>query len=471
MRFARFLRHLGAVFALPPLLAGCLGNSGSSGGAPTGVSVTPGDTMFSVSWNQEAGLNYWMFLSQNATLTPINWINLADGRAMQAVNSPTTVCNQVLYSIRGSTYSLLNGGADTFVTLNSRSGTAPGGPGSPIVAGSARASGGIWNSSAPVPAQVRGLGYAALTGCGAFGRPPAGRFVAIGEGGGMYFSSWSPFLAGQPADPIAALSWSSVAPPPGFSGVLNAVATRVAGITVAGTAAIRYAAVGDAGAILTSVDGAGLVWSVSGAGATSANLHAVTTGGSAMFLAVGDAGAIVASPDGVNWSVQGVGVSQSALRAVHCSGSACIAVGDGGVLVTTANGGSSWVQTISPGANNWRAVAYGNSNLNADYASVAAGSVAINTWVVADDQGNVLYSATGGASWSAATIPGAGPIVGLDYTNRFLALDASGNAFASEDGHNWSAAIQTGIPNPVALVGTGSGFLVTDGTGSTAISF
>jgi photosystem II stability/assembly factor-like uncharacterized protein len=471
MRSFRPPRLIPVLAVLLPLLAGCLGNSGSPGPVPSGVATTPGDGMFTVSWTENFGYSYWMFLSQDPTLNSINWNNLSDGRALQNVNPPWTVCNQAIYSVHGISYSMLNGGPATFVTLNAHSGSAPGGPGSPLVAGQARASGFLWSPSAPVSAAVNGVGYASITPCGAGGRPPWGRFVAVGPGSGLFFSEWQPLVAGQPAQPIASLSWARVAPPPGFSGSLNSVATRVTGFTPLRVAVIRYAAVGDAGAILASNDGAGLVWSVEGEGVASSNLHAVAAGGSGLFTAVGDAGTILGTGDGVTWKQQGLGVTQANLRAVRCAGTACVAAGDGGTLLVTGNGGASWVQAITPGSNNWRVVAYGNANGNADYASVGTGAYAINTWVVGDDQGNVAFSNNGGATWTPVNLPGAAAIVGIEYASRFLAVDALGNAYASEDGRYWTASTPTGLISPISLVGTGSGYLVLDNVGSTAIAF
>ena len=92
---------------------------------------------------------------------------------------------------------------------------------------------------------------------------------------------------------------------------------------------------------------------------------------------------------GGSWSAQASGVS-GALRAIRMdsAGLRGVAVGDGGLLLTTANGGGLW--TLRPGlvaaAIDLHAIALEGSNL----------------WVVGD-AATLLTSADGGATWNART--------------------------------------------------------------------
>jgi hypothetical protein len=135
------------------------------------------------------------------------------------------------------------------------------------------------------------------------------------------------------------------------------------------------------------------------------------------------------------------------------------------------------------GTNNWIGVAYGNQDANADDTAVVnfpvGGGVtitvqneAINTWVVVDGSGNYAY-ATSTGGWIAGSSPIAtSSVVGIDYTTRFLALDGSGNAWASENGINPFLLVgNSGITNPTSLRSNGQGYVALGVSGTNASSF
>ena len=111
----------------------------------------------------------------------------------------------------------------------------------------------------------------------------------------------------------------------------------------------KFIAVGDSGAIHTSVDGS--TWTAQSSGTTQTlrdiiwNKWAVGDRGVPEYIAVGDNGTILWSNNGENWYSQTSGVSQ-ALWSIAYNGSTYVAVGDVGTILTS-NNGTSWIQRTS----------------------------------------------------------------------------------------------------------------------------
>ena len=212
---------------------------------------------------------------------------------------------------------------------------------------------------------------------------------------------------------------------------------------------------------------------------TTNNLNAVAWAGSS-FIAVGDGGVVLSSANGLNWtaSLAAVAVSTNTLNAIHCVGGDCVAVGTAGTTLWTTSAGASWT-LFTHGSNNWTAIAYGNDDANADppvvlqaggVLSIYRTAIYINTWVVADAQGNYAY-ATSPGGWIDGNAPIASSIVAIDYTTRFVALDAAGNAYASETATSWLPVGSTGLTSPTAIQSNGQGFVALGALGTNASSF
>ena len=188
-KFAPFLETVVKLrAALPVLLAtlalcGCLGNTGSPQSPPTSVRAYGGDAMISVTWSGSAANSYWMFYAQDPTLSTNNWVNglLNAGIAINP-SSPWLLCNQVNNPNPTTQFPAM------YFTMDGRTGTAPGGAGSPVVSGVARPAGGPYpGSGAPwtpgggigvTSGSLYGLGYVPVTTCGSTGAggfPPAAR--------------------------------------------------------------------------------------------------------------------------------------------------------------------------------------------------------------------------------------------------------------------------------------------------------
>jgi hypothetical protein len=500
--------RLASILSLSALtLSACLGNSGSPAQPPTNVQAFPGDGAVSVTWDSNPQVQYWLFYAQDPKVTPYDLDNgtaaLLNFGYVVPVYSPITICNGAAHTVVNQSLAAGSNYPALYFTLNGRTGTAKGGPGSAPVSAMPRPAGAgtvPWVSGNALQGSASGnavnaLGYVPMTTCGYGGNPPHGLWFAVGDFGAIYRSTLAPTVAGPLTNPgNLPMNWTPATTPAGFSASLRAVIGRSAGINVPGNTTVLVVAVGDAGAILYSLDGAN--WQHSGTGVTGANLRDVTLA-SAGFIAVGDGGVVLTSGDGINWSLnssaQTANPLGNTLRAVHCAGNTCVAVGDNGTTLWTSNGGGNW--TLVPfGTNNWTSIAYGGADANSDqlfsatpvvYASgiTVNGSYnlaaeAINTWVVADALGNYGYAdGDTGGSWVRGPAPIAPNIVAIDYTTGFLALDSSGNAWYNERGTT-GAWVKYGAPlvatngaQAVSLRSNGQGYVAIGSTGLNAASF
>lgn len=469
-------------FAVVPTIAalalcGCLGNSGSPAPAPTGVRTFSGDGAISITWNDDPSVEYWIFYAQDPTLTTLNWSTLLSGGAMVNTSSPAILCNQVNNPYPTSLFPQI------FFTIDGRTGSSPGGAGSPLVGASPRAAGGPsplspWVAGQSIPSTLTGIGYGSITPCGFSGRPPSGIYVAVGPSGAVYWTLLAPTVAGPlvPSQGNNAMTWSPANVPVGFSQDLVAVAAN-SGAPNPAAPALVFVAVGKSGTILRSTDGQN--WAQVPNVPTTNNLNAVSATG-LNFIAVGDGGVVLTSPDGLNWtqSLAAAAASTNTLNAIHCAGGNCVAVGASGTTLWTGTSGTSWT-LFTQGTNNWTAIAYGNDDANADPPVVdQTGGVLtinrqdqyINTWVVVDAQGNYAYATSTGV-WTAGNGPIASSIVAIDYTTRFLALDGAGNAYASETATSWTPVGSIGLSSPTAMRSNGQGFVALDSSGANASSF
>jgi photosystem II stability/assembly factor-like uncharacterized protein len=175
---------------------------------------------------------------------------------------------------------------------------------------------------------------------------------------------------------------------------------------------------------------------------------------------------MASTSDGITWNDVTSGATVN-LNGIGYGAGRYVAVGDGGTLVTSTNAGVNWTAQTVAGAGNLRAVAYGNNYNSTDN----TGAILINTFVAVGDGGTAVVSNDGGVTWTAQTIAGAGDLVSIGYTSRFVAIDRAGNAFTSANGQTWSAAIPTGTTGLHALAVNGYGYIAVGDGGVTASSF
>lgn len=148
-----------------------------------------------------------------------------------------------------------------------------------------------------------------------------GTCVAVGDGGTILYSTgsgWAPVASGTTNNLNAVGCWSNGASPPSF----------------------ECAAVGDNGTVLTSTNPTAS-WFVEASPSGSPNLYGTTCVAAVECHGVGAGGF-------VGPGTQSSGTTMT-LRAVACKGAGqCLAVGDGGTIVYTSDGGTNW-STASSG--------------------------------------------------------------------------------------------------------------------------
>jgi len=444
------------LYAVCAALAGCLSNTGDSVPPPTGIKAVVGDGYAGLSWNSELGVSYLVFGSINPNLTTLNWLDPGiNGFALNNLGTdaqpPDLLCNAT-------------NGQDYYFTISAHTGTAPGGPGSPVVRATARAAGGAgtWILGTPIGTNINGAGYAGISGCSA-NAAPTGIYVAVGPTGQIFSSS-------------TGSTWTSRTPV-GYTTDLYGVAAYTSPVSTVAAPSLALVAVGAGSAVLTSTDAITWTSRVAANGAMP-TLRAAAVAGN-IFIAVGDSGHIQSSLDGITWTTQTSNTAVN-LHAVDCAfvstGYTCVAVGDAGVIDVSADSGTTWTaQTVGGGASALRAVVYGNfdNNLGANGVVGIGGAAptSINTWVAVGDAGAVFVDSTG--TWFAAPLAGAPNLVSIAYSTQFVALDASGNAYTSQTAisGSWSAAAVTGVANPAAITGNGHGFVAIGTAGDNASSF
>lgn len=125
--------------------------------------------------------------------------------------------------------------------------------------------------------------------------------------------------------------------------------------------ATSQVAVGEAGSIIRSTDPTA-AWTLQTSGVTT-DLFAVTFG-AGQFVAVGAQGTVLTSPDGITWTTRASGTTQD-LRGVNVyvanATTTIIAVGAGGTIITSTDGGATWTTQISGTTVNLNAV--GNTSV------------------------------------------------------------------------------------------------------------
>ncbi|HUL64568.1 MAG TPA: hypothetical protein VLW55_08115 [Burkholderiaceae bacterium] len=421
--------------ALVALLAvTACGNNGSSAEPPaSGLQAVPGDGTVVVTWSDNLTTDYWLFVSTDPRLTTDNFTTLTDIRVIRTARSPYVLCGYA-------------DGRTLYLAMNGRTNGGPGGAGTPTINTTLRAAGSTWTPGTAPVTDFTAMGYSPITGCSASGLP-TGIYIAVGPNANIATST-------------DGVTFTASAAPIGFTTDLNAVATYT---TNPGVVTLKMVAVGAGGASIVSSDGQ--VWTLG----TSFDAAAPTLRGVSLnlgvFLAVGDGGVVQTTTDGIAWTPHTSGTSAN-LQGIGCSGDRCIAVGDGGVVTRTLDNGVTWEVEQVNSTPALKKVIYGNNNNN-----LGATAIAINTWVAVGDGGSVAYSLDGGATWATTTVGGASDFVALSYITRFVALDSAGNSFTSQDGQNWVGPVPTGLAGPAGLTTNGVGFVAAGTGGGVASSF
>ena len=166
--------------------------------------------------------------------------------------------------------------------------------------------------------------------------------------------------------------------------------------------------------------GAPADWVARDSGTTTAFYGIGAKAGS--FAAVGAGGAIFTSADGgLAWTSRVSGTSSLLLNFTG-GGGLWVAVGDTGTIVTSV-GGATWTVRSTPTNAMLRGVTYGNG-----------------AWVAAGAGGTILRSTTGTSDWTQVTSGTTNNLQGVNYLNGlFIATGENSVLLTSADGLSWTS--------------------------------
>ncbi|WP_085317997.1 beta propeller repeat protein [Derxia lacustris] len=460
IRFRRAFATTSVAALIAAALAACGGGGGSSVAPPTDLAATGGDGRIVSTFTAQSGVTYWLFYARDASLNKDNWITLTGSNALVDVGSPQVAC---------SLYNDLS----TWLAVDARTSGGKGGDFSKVVRADTRSAGGSgsWKALATAPAALNGLAFAAERTCPVNASLYTGRYVAVGPAGALYLLSDATLYSGWAGlGGASAAGWTQSTTPSGFTDDLYAVSVYTATLN-ATTPSLLFLAVGAGGAALTSSDG--LTWSVTRAASSSHGaLRALTKVGS-LFVAVGDGGLIETTTDGSTWTTQTSGVTAN-LSGVTYGNGRLVATGANGTLITSTDSGSTWSSVSwnsgsSAPAANLAAVSYGSYDINGGTATLTS----INTFVAVGAGGTVLRSIDGGSTWtdiSATAGVGSVDLAAVSYVSRFVALDSGGQAWTSRLGDVWTNQ-GTAVAGATKLAQNTAGYVAIGAGGAAAASF
>lgn len=337
--------------------------------APTGFTVTAGDSSAVVTWNAEPGLTYWVFSAAAPSITRDNFNQFAGARITQPAVSPQLITGLV----NGTTYSFL---------INATSSGSAAGPATASIAVVPRLAGSSWTAGTPLGADLNAIGFGSA------------KYVAVGAGGAIFTRGlgladpWGAVTSGVTAN-LNGVAAGGLLVAVGDAGTLitsgDAITwtARTSGTTARLNSVLfsqfAYVAVGDNGTILRSTDAT--TWTAVTSGTTS-NLYAIALLGSSM-VAAGANGTLLSSADaGVTWTPLSSGTTTT-LRGLSTSSARFVAVGDAGTILTSTDL-TTWTAATSPTTQNLLRVTFG-------------------TQLVAVGAGGTVLVSTDGLTWTAAT--------------------------------------------------------------------
>lgn len=413
-----------AAIAATLLLNGCLGgafNLGSSAAPPANIKVIPGDSQVTLTWDTASGVEYWVFAAPGTSVTTSNW-DVAGGSAFPKATSPHVVVG------------LTNGTAYAF-TINSRIDGGPGGTGSPSVSVTPRLAGAEWaNGNALTTNNLNGVAF----GSGSSNGVTQGTFVAVGAHGALYsspdFNAWTT---------------------PTWTALTNPGSADLYAATYQGS---LYVAVGAGGTILTS--GNTLTWTQQTSN-TTMNLYGTGINGAGGVVAVGQAGAIVASANGTSWTAltPPAAANGNDLYGVAFGNNTWVVVGNGGTLLTSANGVTWTAPTSLAPTINLKSVTYG---VNVDPATK---TITGYLFVAIGDNG-VLVTSADGVTWTQSTIGATNNLAAVTFGREFIAVGDSGSIFTSSNGTVWTAQASNTTSNLKAIGHSTANYSAVGATGT-----
>lgn len=420
-----FLRSFKLFLAalLAALLSVACGN-GEPAPAPTGLTVSPGESSATITWDMKDDVEYWLFFGPtsyvpSSTASMQAWFGLPGGNVILKVTSPYLVSglpNDISYSF----------------SMNGRTGGGPGGPGVTPITATARIAGASWTAGTNVPgnATLRSVAWGTLPSTDGLTTTPI--YVVAGAAGAAFSST-------------DGASWKAIN---------YASSSNINGAAYFGS----FKLVGDGGLILMSSDT--VSWTAQNSGTTQ-NLYAISSNGLSLNVAVGANGTILTSADGTTWTAATTTATNRDLYAVNYSSlnaGTWMAVGAGGTMVKSTDG-LNWSAVPSGSSTDLRGISYGITSL-----TTGAG-----TYVAVGAGGAVLSSADG-LTWTAQTVPGAGSLNAVMFGTQFVTVGAGGSIFTSVDGQSWIARTP-GISSDLYAITRGDlSYLVVGANGSNLLA-
>jgi len=366
-------------------LAGCHLHSDPPGEAPSGVMVTPGEGLVTVTWNRDPELTYWIFYQPGSSVAPA-----APGVPLIFGAVPPRV-------VAG----LANGTQYAFI-MNATREDSKAGPSSPVMVQTPRLAGAEWASSGTtVGGTSQNLNGIAFNGS---------RLVVVGNLGTIFAGDYNY----TSTNPLGVTTWT---PPTS----LPVGTTSLSAVIFSG----QFVALGIDGSILTSTDG--LTWTSPSTISTSgASMNAIafgTVSGAGLYVTVGTGGSIFTSSDLVTW-IPKVSNPPNAneLFGVAFLNGGFVATGANGTLLTSADGNNWTVQNLNT-TNALRGAAF-RSAPTAVYVVVGAGTI---------------VTSADGITWNPPiTLPLSPYLRSVVFGSRFVAVGQGGAVMFSDDGNTWS---------------------------------
>jgi len=176
-------------------------------------------------------------------------------------------------------------------------------------------------------------------------------------------------------------------------------------------------------------------WSMQSSG-TTANLYDVAFSGATHGWAVGHGGAILATTDGGStWSAQSSGTTASLMAVAFSDATHGWAVGYGGAILTTTNGGATWSAQSSGSSHNLFGVAFPDATHGWAVGSLKDDATSTYSSVI-------LATTDGGATWIAQSSWSGAFLLGVafpDATHGWAVGDGGAILATTDGGATWSA--------------------------------
>ena len=342
-----------------------------------------------LNWTSTPGLTYWVYYKAGASVSKDDFTAINYGVTAPAIIVGLTNNTQYSFLITAS-----DNGSKT-------------GPASPVLPATPRLVGPAttWTVGAPLfPTQD-------MTGI-AFGN---NLFVAVGNVASVFAATHSYTSPGGVLIDATHTGWSPVT-------TLPNVITQSINFSAVIYDGARFVALGSDGSIITSTDT--ITWTV-GTSIGTTGMHALVYGAGPAYVAVGNGGKIYRNTGaGITaaWTAETSGTTQDLYGVSYVNG-IYVAVGVGGTLLTSLDGGVTWKPQASNTPNNLHQVAFG-----------------AGTYVAVGDIGTIV-SSTDGVIWTAQNshpTPQGLRTICFGPDARFFAAGTAGTIVYSDTGADGS---------------------------------